>query len=64
MQAMCGVLNSTGFADAPPVKSGAALCDFFAGIHLFSAIMLALYDRERTGIGRVAEVSMQDATAR
>ena len=62
MQAMCGVINSTGFADGPPVKSGAALCDFFAGIHLFSAIMMALYDRERTGRGRVVEVSMQDAT--
>ncbi|NDA46516.1 MAG: CoA transferase [Alphaproteobacteria bacterium] len=62
MQAMCGVLNSTGFPDQPPVKSGAALCDFFAGIHLFSAIMMALYDRERTGRGRQVEVSMQDAT--
>lgn len=62
MQAMCGVINSTGFPDGPPVKSGAALCDFFAGIHLFSAIMLALYDRERSGVGRVVEVSMQDAT--
>lgn len=62
MQAMCGVINSTGFPDQPPVKSGAALCDFFAGIHLYSAIMTALYERERTGIGRVVEVSMQDAT--
>ena len=62
MQAMCGVLNSTGFADQPPVKSGAALCDFFAGIHLFSAIMMALYARERTAKGQAVEVSMQDAT--
>ncbi|MBE2276407.1 MAG: CoA transferase [Rhodobacteraceae bacterium] len=62
MQAMCGVINSTGFQDGPPVKSGAALCDFFAGIHLFSAIMMALYHRERTGTGKIVEVSMQDAT--
>lgn len=62
MQAMCGVINSTGYADQPPVKSGAALCDFFAGIHLFGAIMMALYERERTGKGRAVEVSMQDAT--
>jgi CoA:oxalate CoA-transferase len=62
MQAMCGVMNSTGFPDQPPVKSGAALCDFFAGIHLYSAIMTALYDRERTGRARQVEVSMQDAT--
>ena len=62
MQAMCGVINSTGFPDQPPVKAGAALCDFSAGIHLYAAIMTALYERERTGRGRVVEVSMQDAT--
>jgi len=62
MQAMCGVINSTGYPDQPPVKSGAAMCDFMAGIHLYAAIMTALYERERTGKGRVVEVSMQDAT--
>ena len=62
MQAMCGVIDSTGFADQPPVKSGPALCDFMAGIHLYAAIMTALFERERTGNGRVVAVSMQDAT--
>jgi CoA:oxalate CoA-transferase len=62
MQAMSGVINSTGFPDQPPVKSGAAICDFMAGIHLYAAVMTALYERERTGKGRVVEVSMQDAT--
>ena len=62
MQAMSGVINSTGFPDQPPVKSGAAICDFMAGIHLYAAIMTALYEREHTGKGRVVEVSMQDAT--
>ncbi len=61
MQAMCGVIDSTGFPDQPPVKSGAALCDFSAGIHLYAAIMTALYEREQTGKGKVVEVSMQDA---
>ena len=62
MQAMCGVIASTGFPDGPPVKAGPALCDFSAGVHLFGAVMVALYERERTGKGRVVEVSMQDAT--
>src|SRR5258705_11587148 len=62
MQAMSGVINSTGFPDQPPVKSGAAICDFMAGIHLYAAIMTALYERERSGKGRVVEVSMQDST--
>jgi CoA:oxalate CoA-transferase len=62
MQAMCGVIDSTGHPDQPPVKSGAAVCDFLAGIHLYGAIMTALYEREHTGVARVVEVSMQDAT--
>jgi formyl-CoA transferase len=62
MQAMSGVINSTGYPDQPPVKCGAAMCDFSAGIHLYAAIVTALYERERTGKGRVVEVSMQDAT--
>lgn len=62
MQAMSGVIDSTGHPDQPPVKSGAAMCDFMAGIHLYAAIMTALYERERTGVGRTVEVTMQDAT--
>jgi CoA:oxalate CoA-transferase len=61
MQAMSGVIAITGYPDQPPVKSGPAVCDFSAGTHLYAAIMTALFDRERTGKGRVVEVSMQDA---
>lgn len=61
VQAMSGVMETTGFPDRPPVKAGPALCDFFAGIHLHSAIMTALYDRERHGTARRVEVAMQDA---
>lgn len=62
IQAMCGVLSTTGFPDSPPVKAGPALCDFFGGIHLYAAITTALYEREKTGLGRQVEVSMQEAT--
>ena len=61
VQAMAGIMNVTGFADRPPVKAGPALCDFFGGVHLYGAIMTALYEREKTGIGRLVEVSMQEA---
>jgi CoA:oxalate CoA-transferase len=61
MQGMCGIMNSTGFPEQPPVKSGAALCDFSGGIHLYAAIITALFERERTGEGRIVEVAMQDA---
>ena len=58
VQAIAGIMSITGFPDRPPVKAGPALCDFFAGIHLYGAIATALYERERTGVGRVIETSM------
>lgn len=61
VQAMAGVMSVTGFPDRPPVKAGPALCDFFGGVHLYGALVTALYERERTGRGRLVEVSMQEA---
>lgn len=61
VQAMSGVMASTGFPDRPPVKAGPALCDFFGGVHLYGAVMTALYEREVTGQGRFVEVSMLEA---
>jgi CoA:oxalate CoA-transferase len=61
VQAMSGIMSITGFADRPPVKAGPALCDFFAGVHLYGAIVTALYEREHAGVARRVEVAMQDA---
>ena len=61
VQAMSGIMSITGFPDRPPVKAGPALCDFFAGVHLYGAITTALFDRERTGVARRVSVAMQDA---
>jgi formyl-CoA transferase len=61
VQAMSGVMASTGFPDQPPVKAGPAICDFTSGIHLYGAITTALVERARTGIGRIVEVSMMEA---
>ncbi|PZU56820.1 MAG: CoA transferase [Sphingobium sp.] len=61
VQAMGGIIHTTGQPDQPPVKAGPAMADFFAGIHLYGAITTALFERERTGIARRLEVAMQDA---
>ena len=61
VQAVAGVMSITGYPDRPPVKAGPALCDFFAGVHLYGGIMTALYEREKTGKGRIVEVSMQES---
>jgi CoA:oxalate CoA-transferase len=61
IQAMSGVMSVTGFPDGPPVKSGPAIGDFLGGVHLYGAIVTALYQRERTGVGADVEVAMFDA---
>jgi CoA:oxalate CoA-transferase len=61
VQAIAGIMNVTGYPDRPPVKAGPAIGDFMGGVHLYGAIMTALYEREKTGVGRLVEVSMQEA---
>ena len=61
VQAMSGVMSVTGYDDGPPTKSGAALCDFFGGVHLYGAIVTALFRRERTGEGAQIDISMLEA---
>ena len=61
VQAYSGMMSVTGFADRFPVKAGPAVADFMSGTHLYAAIVTALLQRERTGKGRLVEVSMQEA---
>lgn len=61
VQAMSGVMSITGFTENAPVKSGAALCDFFGGVHLYGAIVTALFRRERIGKGARIDVAMLEA---
>ena len=61
IQAASGIMSVTGFPDGPPVKAGPTLVDFMGGIHLYAGVVTALYDRDRSGSGRLVEVSMQEA---
>jgi CoA:oxalate CoA-transferase len=61
IQAMSGAMAVTGFPDREPVKAGPAIGDFAGGIHLYGAIITALFERERTGRGCYVEVAMLDA---
>jgi crotonobetainyl-CoA:carnitine CoA-transferase CaiB-like acyl-CoA transferase len=61
IQAVSGLIATTGFADGPPVKAGPAVVDFISGIHLYAAVVTALFEREHTGKGRLVEVAMQEA---
>jgi len=57
--ARAGVLGVTGPADAPPSVFGAQVADVAGGsLWAVSAILAALFARERTGEGRVLDISM------
>lgn len=61
VQAMSGLINATGFADGPPVKSAAAVADFLGAVHLCVGVLAALLERERSGLGQRVESSMHEA---
>src|SRR5271155_6087648 len=60
IQAASGIMSVTGAPDGPPMKAGPTLVDFMGGIHLYGAIMTALFEREKSGEGRLVEVAMQE----
>lgn len=61
IQAMSGVMSTTGEKGGRPLKAGVPVADFMSGAHLYGAVVTALYERERTGRGRALEVSMLEA---
>jgi itaconate CoA-transferase len=60
IQCETGVLSVTGTPEAP-AKAGISIADISAGMYAFSGILLALYQRERTGVGASFEVSLFEA---
>lgn len=59
-QAMSGMMSVTGFADGPPCKIGPSIGDNYTGAYLCMGILMALYEREKTGTGRRIDVAMMD----
>jgi len=60
LQAESGFMSMNGQADGPPTKMPVALIDVLAGHHLKEAILLALYEREKTNKGKSLSVSLYD----
>ena len=59
-QAMSGMMSVTGFQDGPPCKIGPSVGDNYSGAYLCMGILMALYEREQTGVGRRIDVAMVD----
>ncbi len=61
IQAMSGLMSTTGELGGRPLKAGVPVADFMSGAHLYGAIVTGLFERERTGRGRHIEVSMLES---
>jgi crotonobetainyl-CoA:carnitine CoA-transferase CaiB-like acyl-CoA transferase len=61
LQAESGFMSMNGQADGPPTKMPVALIDVLSAHHLKEAILLALYEREKTDKGQSLSVSLYDA---
>jgi CoA:oxalate CoA-transferase len=61
IQAMSGMMSVTGERDGRATAVGESIADVATGIFAAWGIAAALYDRERTGIGRHVEVAMLDS---
>ena len=60
-QGMSGFMAYTGEIGGMPTKAGVAVADIFAGALATQAILAALYEREKTGVGRRIEVNLLEA---
>jgi len=61
MQALCGYMDLTGYADGPPLQCGPPLVDLKAGDEAFIQVILALMERSETGKGKQIDISMAQA---
>ncbi|RMG09758.1 MAG: CoA transferase [Planctomycetota bacterium] len=55
-----GAQDLTGDPDGPPTKFGLSIADVASGMHAVEGILLALYQRERTGRGERVDVALSD----
>jgi crotonobetainyl-CoA:carnitine CoA-transferase CaiB-like acyl-CoA transferase len=58
VSAVGGLMGITGDEDGDPVKVGVAITDVITGTMAQGAIMAALYQREKTGLGQRIDVSL------
>jgi crotonobetainyl-CoA:carnitine CoA-transferase CaiB-like acyl-CoA transferase len=63
-EAFSGATNVTGYPDTPPVHPGYSLGDLTTGMLGAYGIMIALFERERSGKGQMIDLALYDGLFR
>ena len=61
IQAESGLMHVTGHPDGPPTRVGVAITDYLAGLYAMNGILLALRDRDESGLGQHVDIALLDA---
>lgn len=61
IQGMCGVMSVTGEPGSEPMKVGVAWTDVITGLFASNAILAALIEREKSGLGQYIDISLLDS---
>lgn len=62
VQAMAGIMSTTGTEQTGPLKVGAPYVDYATGLNAAFSVLAALRERDRTGEGQTTDVAMLDTT--
>ena len=60
-QGMGGLMSITGEPGRGPMRVGIPICDLTAGLFLFQAMLMALMQRDKTGVGQWVHTSLLEA---
>ena len=63
-QTVSGMIGITGFPDRPPILCGIYIGDWFGGMMAATALLVALYHREKTGEGQFIDLAQSEGLIR
>lgn len=61
VQAMAGLMSINGEPDGPPLRLGIPAVDLATGLYAAVGILMALAERERSGLGQFVETTLYDS---
>src|SRR5690606_33824369 len=61
VQALSGLMDTTGYADGPPVPIGVPVVGYITGTYAAAGVLAALRVRRQHGFGQHVEVAMFDS---